>query len=460
MEEKQVNHKTRIAFYSVLVGIILTSMKAIVGLATGSLGILSEALHSLLDLGAALMTFFSVRIASRPADRKHHFGHGKVENVSALFEALLLLITCIWILYEAAQRLLGKAVHVEATIWSFVVMGAALVLDILISRILYYGSRKYGSQALEADALHYSSDILSSLVVITGLVGVRFGVPAMDPVAALLVALLVSVASVRLGKKAIDELLDQAPSGLTEEIERKVRSINGVEAIDSIRVRKSGSITFVDLVISAGRLTPLSQTDRLTDSIERSIKSLVPESDVMIHVNPSPEGESLPDKVREIARGFPEIQDVHNISYYRDKANGGYFLGFHLKLLPTLSLNQAHTLSEQLERAIKEKIASVQEIASHLESETSSLEGGKMELSSGTIESLKTNVLQDDRVAEIHDIELHDDPAGLMLSCHILLKKDLPLEEAHRASMEVEEKIKTLIPGLGRVIVHTEPSGR
>jgi cation diffusion facilitator family transporter len=456
--ENVSKNKVDIAFYSVLVGLFLTGMKAFVGFLTGSLGIISEALHSLLDLGAAIMTFFSVKIATRPADTRHQFGHGKIENISALFESLLLLITCVWIVYEAIQRLFYKKVHVEASLWSFMVMGIALILDFLISRLLYSGAKRFDSQALSADALHYSSDIFSSLVVILGLIGIKLGLPILDPVAALTVAVLVSVASFRLGKKAIDELLDQAPPGLKEKIEAKVRSIEGVESVSQVRIRKSGSATFIDIVITASSLTPLNQTDRLTDAIEREIKLLIPESDVMIHVNPSLKGETLPDQVRKIAQGFPQIKDIHNISYYREKEGEKYFLSFHLKLLPSLTLNQAHELSDDLERTIKAKIPIITEIATHLETDHPVLQGKQVILDQRTLSHIKEAILKNRAIKEIHDIELHRDQAGDTLSCHILLEENLSLEEAHRASTEVEEQIKSLVPGLTRVIVHSEPA--
>jgi divalent metal cation (Fe/Co/Zn/Cd) transporter len=338
------------------------------------------------------------------------------------------------------------------------VMGIALILDFLISRLLYSGAKRFDSQALSADALHYSSDIFSSLVVILGLIGIKLGLPILDPVAALTVAVLVSVASFRLGKKAIDELLDQAPPGLKEKIEAKVRSIEGVESVSQVRIRKSGSATFIDIVITASSLTPLNQTDRLTDAIEREIKLLIPESDVMIHVNPSLKGETLPDQVRKIAQGFPQIKDIHNISYYREKEGEKYFLSFHLKLLPSLTLNQAHELSDDLERTIKAKIPIITEIATHLETDRPVLQGKQVILDQRTLSHIKEAILKNRAIKEIHDIELHRDQAGDTLSCHILLEENLSLEEAHRASTEVEEQIKSLVPGLTRVIVHSEPA--
>lgn len=457
METITKNNKVNIAFYSVLVGLFLTGMKTVVGISTGSLGIISEALHSLLDLGAALMTFFSVRISSRPADLRHQFGHGKVENVSALFESLLLLLTCLWIVYEAIQRLFLKTVSIEVGFWSYFVMAFALVLDLFISRVLYSGAKKYGSQALEADALHYSSDIFSSLVVIAGLIGVNLGIPILDPIAALAVAVLVTRASIKLGMRAVNELLDQAPVGLKEKVEELILSVPGVEGVSEVRLRKSGNSIFVDIVITTSRLIPLNQADKLTDMIENRIKSLIPDSDIMIHVNPSPDGEILPDRIRRIVQIFPEIKDIHNISYYRNADGHGLFLGFHLKLSPTFSLAKAHDLSEKIEKTLKKELPMVTEIATHLETDYPLVEGGKGELAPQDLEALREKILKNKPVKGIHDVQLHKDSYGKSLSCHILLDNSLSLEEAHRVSMEVEEEIKGLFPDLTRVIVHSEP---
>ncbi|MCR4428944.1 MAG: cation-efflux pump [Caldiserica bacterium] len=457
METVPRNQKISVAFYSVLVGLFLTGMKAIVGISTGSLGIISEALHSLLDLGAALMTFFSVRISSRPADLRHQFGHGKVENISALFESLLLLLTCLWIVYEAMQRLFLKTVSIEVGFWSYFVMGVALILDLIISRVLYAGAKQYGSQALEADALHYSSDIFSSLVVIAGLIGVNLGIPILDPIAALSVAVLVVRASIKLGIRAVNELLDQAPAGLTEKVEKLVRSIPGVEGVSQVRLRKSGNSIFVDIVITTARLIPLNQADKLTDLIEREIKNLIPDSDIMIHVNPSPEGEILPDQIRKIVQRFPEIKDIHNISYYRNADDQKIFLSFHIKLSPSFSLTKAHDLSEKIEKALKEELPMVAEIATHLETDYPEFQGEARDLTGENLETLQEKILQNKTVKGIHNVQLHTDSGGKSLSCHILLEENLSLEEAHRVSMEVEEEIRGLFPDLTKVIVHPEP---
>lgn len=241
-----------------------------------------------------------------------------MENLSALAEALLLLITCVWVVYEAVQRLFVKSVPVEATIWSFLVMGISLALDLLISRLLYAGARKYRSQALEADGLHYSSDILSSAVVIAGLIGVRLGVPSLDPIAALGVAVLISIVSIRLGYRAIRELLDEAPRDLNERIQAQVLAIPEVEEMNSLRIRRSGSSLFVDRVVVARRQLSLEQWHQLTDRIEVGVKEIAPESDVLVHLHSSANGETLLDATRAIARRFPPIQGVHNLACYQD----------------------------------------------------------------------------------------------------------------------------------------------
>lgn len=292
----EMKEKRNAALSSVVAAVGLTLVKIVVGLATRSLGILAEAAHSGLDLAAALMTLFAVRTADRPADRDHLFGHGKVENLSALFETVLLLVTSAWIIYEALERLLFREVHVDASIWAFAVMVGSVVVDVSRSRMLYRAARKYNSQALEADALHFSTDIWSSSVVILGLAGVWLAdhYPAMavlahaDGVAALVVALIVVYVSVRLGWRTVQSLLDAAPQGLAEEIQRAVSSVQGVEDCHQVRVRPSGARWFVDLHVTMDGARSLDDTHAATEEIEKEIRRLVPHADITVHTEPTP----------------------------------------------------------------------------------------------------------------------------------------------------------------------------
>jgi cation diffusion facilitator family transporter len=286
--------KRSAALSSVVAAVGLTTFKLIIGLLTNSLGILAEAAHSGLDLVAALMTFFAVRVSDRPADREHNFGHGKIENLSALFETLLLLFTSAWIINEAVQRLFYRSVKVEASIWAFVVMGTSIVIDYTRSRILYRAAKKYHSQALEADALHFSTDIWSSSVVILGLIGVAVArsvsglgwLSQADAIAALAVAVIVIFISGELGYRTIMGLLDTAPSGVSEKIVEAVRSLKGINDCHAVRIRPSGARWFVDLHVTMDGRTSLSESHRITERIEKKVQEILPESDVTVHVEP------------------------------------------------------------------------------------------------------------------------------------------------------------------------------
>ena len=280
---------------SVIAAVGLTAFKIVVGLTTGSLGILAEAAHSGLDLMAAVMTFLAVRISGKPADSNHLYGHGKSENLSALFETLLLLLTCFWILYEASHRLLHHSVHLRVTFWSFAVMITSIVVDISRSRILYRAARKYNSQALEADALHFSTDIWSSSVVILGLLCVKISewVPGLaflrqaDSMAAILVGLIVVYLSIKLGIRTIQALLDVAPSGIKEKIISAVEVLPGVADCHHVRVRYSGPQLFVDIHVHVDGNQTLKEAHDLTEEIEHTIQKMIPDADVTIHPEPN-----------------------------------------------------------------------------------------------------------------------------------------------------------------------------
>lgn len=288
--------KRRVAGASVAGAVVLTVFKIVVGLGTGSLGILAEAAHSALDLVAAVMTWFAVRISGKPADRDHPYGHGKVENLSALFETVLLLATCVWIVNGAVDRLSSGKVEIEVTHWSFVVMAVSIAIDVSRSRALYRAARRYNSQALEADALHFSTDIWSSAVVILGLVCVkaaefapRFGwLRYADAVAAIMVAVIVIFVSYKLGMRTIRALLDTAPAGMEEKIVAAAESVPGVRDCHHVRLRYSGPQLFADVHVLVDGSQTLQQAHNLTDEVERAIESVAPNADVTVHPEPAP----------------------------------------------------------------------------------------------------------------------------------------------------------------------------
>ena len=287
--------KSAAALSSVIAAIGLTIFKIIVGVATNSLGILAEAAHSGLDLMAAIMTFFAVRVADKPADKRHPFGHGKVENVSALFETLLLLATSGWIIYEALHRLNAPETHVEVSIWSFIVMGTSIVIDVSRSRMLYAAAKKHNSQALEADALHFSTDIWSSSVVILGLILVLIArwfpnlafLEKGDAVAALVVAAIVIFVSGELGIRSIQSLLDAAPkNGERDRIIKEISKMEDIADVHAVRIRSSGAGWFVDMHVTMNGRLSLKRSHAMTEVIEKKVQNILPGSDVTVHVEP------------------------------------------------------------------------------------------------------------------------------------------------------------------------------
>jgi len=281
-----MNKKQSVALSSVFASLVLTIIKLFVGLVTGSMGIISEAAHSLLDLGAASLTFFAVRAGDKKADADHHYGHEKIESISALIETGLLFLTSAWIIYEAVKRLNTGKIEVEVTWYAFAVMIFSIIIDYSRSRALKKVADETKSQALEADALHFSSDILSSLTVIAGLIFVSFGFIKADAIAAIIVSLFVLYTGYRLGKRTIDVLIDTVPSGLSEKIKDLILRTKGVNSIKRIRVRPAGITIFIDIAITVNSKLSINKANAIADKIENKIKTSIPEADVTIQIQP------------------------------------------------------------------------------------------------------------------------------------------------------------------------------
>ncbi len=281
-----VKEKKSVALISVFAAVFLTGSKLIIGIVTGSLGILSEALHSGLDLVAAVITYFSVSVSDKPADRNHHFGHGKIENFSAFLETILLLITCGWIIYEAVIRLVSGNTHIEVNVWSYVVIVGSIIIDINRSRMLSEVAKKFNSQALEADALHFSTDIWSSSVVLLGLICANFGFYYADSIAALGVAVIVLVVSYKLGKRSLDVLLDKAPLETINKIELILGTFSEIKHFHNLKVRTAGADTFVKVVLTVDEQFSLIQAHKICDKVEKEICSVIDRCEVFVHAEP------------------------------------------------------------------------------------------------------------------------------------------------------------------------------
>jgi cation diffusion facilitator family transporter len=286
METVAVREKKRVALLSLFAAISLTSFKLIIGVLTGSLGILSEALHSGLDLVAAAITFYAVRISDKPVDADHHYGHGKFENVSALAETLLLFMTCLWIIYEAIHRLTTGRVEIEVNAWSYIVVLFSIAVDYSRSRALNKAAVKHNSQALKADALHFSTDIWSSLVVLAGLICAHLGFYFADAIAALGVAAIVIVISFRLGKKSVDVLLDRAPVNITGKVTEMLREMPEVLYFHDLKVREAGAQVFIEISIHVDSKLSLEEAHHIADRIEDRIRAAIDRAEVHVHFEP------------------------------------------------------------------------------------------------------------------------------------------------------------------------------
>ena len=465
MAESGGAEKKRVALLSVLAAMLLTGTKLIIGVLTGSLGILAEAAHSGLDLVAAVITYGAVRVSDKPADASHMYGHGKVENLSALAETLLLLVTCAWIVNEAISRLFFKQVEIDVTVWAFAVMAMSIIVDVNRSRVLKRVAEEHSSQALEADALHFSTDVWSSAVVIAGLAVVKLnqwlsGPPWLvhaDAVAALVVALIVIYVSLQLGKRAVDVLLDAAPKGLAEQVRLRVQQIDGVHACRKVRVRRSGAESFVDLILEVDGDTSFDNAHQITARVEEVVRGLSPRADVVVHYEPGEESSNISALVGRLARQVGA--EAHSI--WVRQSNHRYHVELHVEVERGWSLAKAHDLATRLEILIKETAPEVAEVVIHLEP-VGDLESPSRRLPHTDHAEIEAEIvsLVDSLVGKgaCHRVNIWEEPQGLVASLHCSLKSELSVEEAHDLSEQCEGDLRERIPALRRVLIHLEPS--
>jgi cation diffusion facilitator family transporter len=454
--------KRAVAGNSVLAAIAITTLKIIVGISTGSLGILSEAAHSGLDLVAAVVTFLSIRVSDKPADADHQYGHGKVENFSAFIETGLLLLTCIWIIYEAFERLFVRKVEIEPSMAAFLVMLFSIAVDFWRSRALGRIALRYDSQALEADALHFSTDIWSSTVVILGLIlvqlGHSYGLPwlrSADPIAALVVAGVVIYVSWRLARKTIDALLDAAPTGVRNQIIDAVSKVAGVLEVDRVRIRRAGNRYFADLSIGLARNVTFQRSEQMADAVTASVHDILPDADVVVRSVPREQrGENIFDRIRAVAARHN--LNVHDISV--QDLSGRLHVEQHLELDERLTLLQAHDRVTLLEAEIRHDVPEISSILTHIESEPATIESGdEVVRDPGLERRLRAVAAEFPEIVDMHDVSFKRVRDRLYVSCHCTLSDDLPLSRVHDIQTALEIRFKQDAPELFRVLIHPEP---
>src|SRR6201982_1596521 len=447
---------------SVLAALVITTLKILVGLTTGSLGILSEAAHSGLDLIASILTFFSGRVSDKPADADHQYGHGKVENFSAFVETGLLLLTCAWIIYEAALRIFFHHIEIEPSIAAFAVMVFSMIVDWWRSRALGRIANKYDSQALEADALHFSTDIWSAGVVVLGLVLVLVGrayhiewLNDADPVAALFVAGVVISVSWRLARRTIDALLDAAPSGVRSQIYDAVSRVDGVLEVDRVRIRRAGNRYFADLAVGLARNVTFQRSGQLVSAVTESVRRVLPDADVTVQPLPRAQRtENIFDRIRAVATR--RNLNVHDISV-QDLA-GQLHVEQHIELDERMTLKDAHDQVTELEADMRLDVPEISEILTHIESEPATIERPEEVVSDAELEHrLKAAASQFREVIDVHDFGIKRGRGRMDISCHCTLSDDLSLARVHDIQTELEIRFKQDAPELFRVLIHPEP---
>jgi cation diffusion facilitator family transporter len=433
--------------------------KGIVGALTGSLALLSEAAHSLIDFGATLMTYFAVRISGKPADEEHHYGHGKVESVAALAETALLFVLCGVVIWEASQRLFaaGHGHAVEATLAAFVVIAVSIAVDFFRARLLYKVAAETASEALEADALHFGSDMWSSIAVLIGLGGVALGLQWADAAAALVVALFVCLAGWRLGRRTIETLTDTAPAGAADAIRRVAARVRGVVEVEGVRVRPVGDKLFVEVVAAVSRALPLDRVAAVKTHLTDAIRAELPRAEVSIVTDPRAlDSESVQERVMVIARN--QALAVHHVTVH--DIRGRLSVSLDLEVDRKLSLGAAHDIADRLEEALREELGPEVEVETHIEPlqppEAAGREAPPERVRAVEI-ALAETAAEGGMIRDVHNVRVRETDEGEIVNFHCRVDPALTVQAVHEKVDEVERGLRRRAPTIKRVIGHAEP---
>jgi cation diffusion facilitator family transporter len=441
-----------VALGSVVIGVAIVAGKLIVGLLTGSLGIISEAVHSLLDLAASVFTLFAVRTARKPADTEHPYGHGRAENLAAFAEGVLLLITAAGIAFEAIRRLLAGGGAVNAAGYAFALLIATLLIELGRAAVLRRVGREAGSDALQADATNRWSDVLATVGVLAGLAGVRMGVAWADSAAALLVAVIIARAATQLAWRSGDILIDRAPAGAERKLRSAINGVDGVREVRSVRVRRSGPLLLGDASIATARMLPLEAAAGLVDEVKRAARSALPELDLTVLVEGQSQPSDLVERVHAAAARNGGVRDLHNVTVERE-SDGSLHLTMHAKLPGDMTLASASKTSARLEKTLRSELPEATRIDIHLEPmEPIVVRGEDVTQRRALLADRIRNVVgSHPAVKRLVDVELSDRHNRIHAHVVAELAGDVSLEQAHQVETELEEQIRRALPEVHEV---------
>ena len=442
----------RTALASVVAAVCLIAIKLVTGLAAGSLGLLADAAHSGTDLVAALLTLFAVGVATRPADPGHLYGHGKAEHLAALAEAAFLALASVGIGALAVARLVGWIdLDVEPAWWAFAALGVVAAIDLSRTVVSYRTAQRHRSAALFSNAIHFGSDLVSTIAVLCGLVAARAGFPEGDSIAALFVAVLVIFAASRLARRNIDVLMDRAPADAVEAARNAIARLDPPVEVRRLRLRQAAGRTFADVVIGVSPDAAVGQGHAAADRVEEAVHRALPESDVVVHVEPAGDEAELLERVRAAGMTVSHVRELHNVTLI-DTA-GGIEVSLHLKLPGELDLAAAHALAEEVEQQIRHAAPEVCDVQTHLEPLTAPTPGRALGHEPSEIRQVVAGVTGD----APRTVRTLDTDDGLVVLVTLGLDGDTSLAAAHDEASVVEERIREALPGVADVVVHTEP---
>lgn len=455
--------KRRVALQSMLAASCMTALKVAAGLISGSLGVLSDAAHSGLDLAGSGITFFSVRVSDKPADEDHSYGHGKVENLSAFFEAGLMALSCAWIIWEAIQRIRSNTFELRYSIWPVLVLLTSIAVDFWRSRELRRVAELTGSPALATDAFHFASDIWASLAVLCGLLATWIGIALhidwlryADPVAAIFVSVMILRITTQLTREAVGVLMDQIPAETRMRVIHEAERVPGVLAVEQARVRRSGPKYFADLTLALPRSFTFEHTGELVRAATEAVHSALPEADVVIHTVPRQgRAESIFDRIRAVAaRNNVAVHDLSVQSHH-----GKLHVELHVELDETMRLLEAHSFVSGLEAEILREAPEIDSVLTHIESEPATIEQPEeiVEEDRRIEKALRSSAARYNDIIDVHQIMVGRTAEHITLSCHCTLPDDLSMHRVHEIITALENSFKLDCPEVHRVTIHPEP---
>jgi len=447
-----VSPQRRTALVSVGAACLLIAIKLAAGLASGSLGLLAEAAHSGTDLAAALLTFFAVSVAVRPADTGHPWGHGKAEHLAALGEAAFLILISVFIAGLALARVTGAIEgDVDATWWTFAAVVLVIAIDTSRTSISLRAARRYRSDALLANALHFGSDLVGTLAVLAGLSAAALGFPEGDAIAALFVAALVVAAASRLLRRNIHVLMDTTPVGAEETARAAIAALDPPVELRRLRMRESGGAHFADVVIGIAPGAAVGQGHAAADRVEDALRERLPDADVVVHVEPRDAEAGVREQVLAAALGVSQVREIHNLTVL--EVDGRVEVSLHLKLPGDLALERAHDIAEEVERAILSAVFEVEDVRTHLEPITEAAAAQEIAVDKDAIE----RVVREETGAAPRELRCVRTDDGIVAFLTLAVGGETSLSDAHARASAVEERVRSAVPGIADVVVHTEP---